>query len=63
MRKPPNYCKGERRSMLLGKGLTEADVRAIREDPRKLPEIGRAYGISAPMVHFIKKRKRWASVK
>jgi hypothetical protein len=40
--------------------LTEADVRAIRSDPRKLREIAAEYGLNNSYVSSIKKRRTWA---
>lgn len=42
--------------------LTEDDVRAIRNDPRKQQEISAHYGISPSNVSMIKSRKAWAHV-
>lgn len=58
-----NYCKGATRSAIHGKGLTDDDVRAIRAAEGRLVDIGKPYGISGVMVHFIKKRKKWAHVR
>lgn len=40
--------------------LTEADVLAIRADPRGLSDIGRAFGVTPTMISHIKKRIAWA---
>ena len=40
--------------------LTEAEVRAIRSDPRTLKQIGAAYGIDWSHVGAIKRREKWA---
>lgn len=57
-----NHMRGEDRSRLCGKSLTDADVRAIRAAEGRLADIGAQFNISAVMVHFIKKRKKWAHV-
>lgn len=59
----PNYCRGEARAKITGKGLTDSDVRAIRALPGSGRSIAEQFGISEVMVHFIKRRKRWAHVK
>lgn len=56
------YFKGEARSARLGKALTDDAIRAIRADKRSMRVIGAEHGISAPMVHHIKHRRRWAHV-
>lgn len=42
--------------------LTEADVLAIRADPRTYREIAPDYGITHPHVSDIKNRKRWRHI-
>lgn len=42
--------------------LTEADVRAIRNDPRDNATIGREYGVTTTTIWQIKHRKRWQHV-
>lgn len=59
----PNRCRGEARAKITGKGLTEDDVRTVRALPGPDRLIAAQFGISAVMVHFIKRRKRWAHVK
>jgi hypothetical protein len=54
--------RGEARSRHFGKGLSDDDVRAIRALPGPLRTIGAQFNISAVMVHFIKKRRKWAHV-
>lgn len=59
---PRGDCKGEARSAIMGKGLTDDDVRAIRALPGPYASIGEQFNISPPMVYFIKTRKRWKHV-
>lgn len=56
------YLRGEARSAITGKGLSDDDVRAIRALPGPYKHIGRQFNISAVMVHFIKRGKKWAHV-
>lgn len=56
------FCRGEARSRVCGKGLRDDDVRAIRRAEGTYKAIGERYGISAPMVCHIKQRVRWAHV-
>lgn len=55
----PGYVPGEKNGY---SKLTEKDVRAIREDPRTLVEIGKSYGISPTYGSYIKHRKTWKHV-
>lgn len=58
-----NAFRGEERSAVTGKGLTEADVRMIRALPYSYKAIGAQFNISGAMVCHIKKRRKWAHVK
>ena len=42
--------------------LTEADVRAIRADPRSSSVVAREYGVSDGTVRKIRRRERWGHV-
>lgn len=42
--------------------LKESDVIAIRNDPRKLREIAKDYGVTLQAIHLVKKRKNWSHV-
>lgn len=58
-RNPPLHSSGENH---WGARLTEADVRAIRADPRKGVEIAAAHQITPTSVSNIKSRKTWKHV-
>lgn len=58
-----NACRGEARSKITGKGLTDDDVRAIRALPLPYAAIAEQFGISIPMVSMIRSRKRWGHVR
>lgn len=60
---PTGDFKGEARSARHGKNLTDDDIRVIRDLEGPLRPIAKQFGISVPMVHHIKTRKRWAHVK
>lgn len=62
MKRHGNYVRGESRSRLYGKGLTDDDIRAIRALPGRLIDIAEQFNISAPMVHHIKHRRKWKHV-
>lgn len=42
-----------------GRRLTEADIRAIRMDPRNGAEVAAEWGITRTSVHHIRRRKTW----
>ena len=42
--------------------LTENDIRAIRQDIRPNPEIGKSYGVSAKTVSRIKRHSSWKHI-
>jgi hypothetical protein len=42
--------------------LTEADVKAIRSDPRPHSIVAKDYGIHQPAVSRIKNRTRWTHI-
>ena len=63
MTRPDNRLRGEARSKITGKGLTDSDVLAIRALPGKHRDIAAQFGISYVMVSLIKSRQRWRHVK
>lgn len=42
--------------------LAEADIRAIRTSQEKNIDLARRYGVSGPLISYIRSRKAWASV-
>lgn len=42
--------------------LTETDVRAILQDPRRQVEIAKAYGVTPPTIGSIKRRNTWRHI-
>lgn len=56
---PPHTGKGEQNSQ---HKLTEADVRAIRDDTRKQYVIAREYGVTRTLISRIQRRKRWQHI-
>lgn len=53
---------GKKRGESAGSKVTEADVRAIRSDPRTLKAIASDYGVTLQAISHIKRRKNWAHV-